>query len=186
MASRNADVILARFPGPVTLHVSRLKMLMLVAGSLVFVAGGIFLLIVARHDPEALLAGLASILFFGACAAVGAVMLLPGAGSLTLDAEGFEVCSLFRRHRTSWRQASGFTVVTVPGAGKRMIAYDDDRLSGFMAQTNQGLTGRNAAIPDDYRLSYDNLAWLLTQWREKALAQGRHAPVPRFGRTRPG
>ena len=34
MAANKADAILARFPGPVTLRVNRLKMLALLAGSL--------------------------------------------------------------------------------------------------------------------------------------------------------
>ena len=73
-------------------------------------------------------------MLFGACAAVGAVMLLPGAGSLTLDAEGFEVCSLFRRQRIAWPRASGFTVAALAlpdNNKKRMVAYDVDRTEGL-------------------------------------------------------
>jgi hypothetical protein len=183
MAVDKVDVILARFPGPVTLRVSRLKMLALFAGSLAFVAGGVFLIVFVKGDPEALLAGIASILFFGACAVIGAVMLLPGAGSLTLDAEGFEVCSLFRRHRIAWPQASRFTVATLalPGKNdKRMVGYDVDGLKGVAAEFSRDAIGRNAALPDTYRLSFEELARLMTGWRQRALAQRPHAPVPRI------
>ena len=95
MAVNKVHAILARFPGPVTLRVSRLKMLGLLAGSLAFVVGSIFLIVFVKGDPETLVAGIAGVLFFGACAVIGAVMLLPGAGSLTLDVQGFEVCSFF-------------------------------------------------------------------------------------------
>jgi len=42
MAVNKVDAILARFPGPVTQRVNRLKMLALLAGSLAFVVGGVF------------------------------------------------------------------------------------------------------------------------------------------------
>ncbi len=181
MALDKVDAILARFPGPVTLRVSRLKMLTLFAGSLAFVVCGLFLIVFVKGGPEALVAGIASVVFFGACAVIGAVMLLPGAGSLTLDARGFEVCSLFRRHRIAWPQASRFTVATLalPGNNdRRMVGYDVDRLKGFGAEFSRDTIGRNAALPDTYRLSLEELARLMTEWRQRALAQRFHASVP--------
>lgn len=186
MAS-TADALLARFPGPVTLHVNRLKALAMLAGSLAFVAGGIFLIVFVRDDPEAVFAGIASVAFFGACAAIGAVMLLPGAGSLTLDAAGFEVCSLFRRHRIAWPHASRFTAATfsLPGANRKsMVGYDQDGLKGAGADFSRNAIGRNAALPDTYGLSVEELARLLTAWRERALAQRPHSPVPRVAPPR--
>lgn len=182
MAVNKVDVILARFPGPVTLRVSRLKTLALFVGSLAFVVGGIFLIVFAKGDPEAWVAGIASVLFFGACTVIGALMLLPGAGSLTLDVDGFEVCSLFRRHRIAWPQASLFIVATLalPDNNKRMVGYDDDRLKGFGAEFSRGTIGRNAALPDTYRLSVEELARLMTEWRERALAQRPRSPVPQI------
>jgi hypothetical protein len=174
MTVEKVEAILAGFPGPVTLRVNRLKMLALFAGSLAFVTGGLFLIVFTKNDPNALAAGIAAVLFFGACAVVGAVMLLPGAGSLTLDAEGFEVCSMFRRYRTAWPAASGFIVATleIPGHGpKRMVGYDIDTLTGFAAEFSRDTIGRSAALPDSYRLSLDDLARLMTVWRERALAR---------------
>ena len=183
MAVNKVDAILARFPGPVTLRASRLKMLALLAGSLAFVVGGILLIRFAKDDPEARLAGLAGVLFFGACAVIGAVMLLPGAGSLTLDAGGFEVCSLFRRNRIGWPQANRFIVSTLRLSGadkKHMVGYDDDRLKGFGADFSRVKIGRNAALPDTYGLSHEELARLMTEWRERVLAQRSHSPVPQI------
>ena len=181
MAANKVDAILAGFPGPVMLRVSRLKVLALLAGSLAFVAGGILLIVFVKDDPEARLAGLAGIVFFGACALIGAVMLLPGAGSLTLDVGGFEVCSLFRRNRITWPQASRFTVTTLPlpdADSQHMVGYDDDRLKGFGAEFSRDKIGRNAALPDTYGLSHEELARLMTEWRERALARRSHSPVP--------
>jgi hypothetical protein len=187
MAANKVDAILARFPGPVTLRVSRLKMLALLAGSLAFVVGGILLIVFVKDDPEAVIAGMACVLFFGACAVIGAVMLLPGAGSLTLDVGGLEVCSLFRRNRIAWPQASRFTVATLslPGGNKKpMVGYDHDGLKGFGADFSRDKIGRNAALPDSYGLPLEDLARLLTEWRERALAQRSHSPVPQVAPRR--
>lgn len=185
MAVDKVNDILARFPGPVTLRVSLRKMLALFFGSLGFVLVGVLLIVFVKDDPEARIAGMASIVFFGACALIGAVMLLPGAGSLTLQAQGFEICSLFRRNRVAWPQASRFAVVTLPlpdGGSNRMVGYDDDKLKGFGADFSRDKLGRNAALPDSYGLSLDELARLLTEWRERALAQRAPSSVPRVPR----
>ena len=180
MAANTADALLARFPGPITLRVSRLKVLAMLAISLGFVAVGIFLIVIAKGDPEAVIAGIASVLFFGACALVAAVMLVPGAGSLTLDAQGFEVCSLFRRNRVAWPHASRFTVATLslPDGKKPMVGYDHDGLTGAGADFSRNAIGRNAALPDTYGLTVEELARLLAGWRERALAQRPHSAVP--------
>jgi hypothetical protein len=181
MAANKADELLAGFPGPVTLRVSRLKALGLVAGSLAFVAGGIFLIVFVKGDPEAVIAGIASVAFFAACALGGAVMLLPGAGSLTLDAHGIEVCSLFRRNRIAWPHACRFTAaaLSLPGGNKkRLVGYDHDGLKGPGADFSRNAIGRNAALPDTYGLAVEELVRLLTEWRERALLQRPHSPVP--------
>jgi len=187
MAVKTADAILARFPGPVILRVNRLKMLALLAGSLAFVVCGILLIVFVNDDAEAVAAGMACVLFFGACAIAGAVMLLPGAGSLTLDAGGLEVCSLFRRNRIAWPQASRFTVaaLSLPGGNKKpMVGYDHDGLTGYGAEFSRDAIGRNAALPDGYGLPLEDLARLLTEWRERALAQRSHSPVPQVSQRR--
>ncbi|TPQ41825.1 hypothetical protein C2U70_02295 [Bradyrhizobium guangdongense] len=185
MAVDKVNDILARFPGPVTLRVSLLKMLALFLGSLGFVLIGVLLIVFVKDDPEARIAGLASVVFFGACAVIGAVMLLPGAGSLTLEAKGFEVRSLFRRNHVAWPQASRFAVVTLQlpnGGSNRMVGYDDDKLKGLGADFSRDKIGRSAALPDSYGLSLEELTRLLTEWRERALAQRAQSSVPRVPR----
>lgn len=186
MADNTADALLAHFPGPITLRVNRLKMLGMLAISLTFVATGIFLIVFVKGDPEAFIAGIASVLFFGACALVAAVMLLPGAGSLTLDIKGLEVCSLFRRNRIAWPHASAFiaTSLSLPDGKKPMVGYDHDGLKGPGADFSRNAIGRNAALPDTYGLPTEELARLLTAWRERALAQRPHSAVPQVAPRR--
>ena len=98
-----------------------------------------------------------------------------------------EVCSLFRRNRIAWPQASGFTVTTLPlpgGNKKPMVGYDHDSLKGFGADFSRDKIGRNAALPDSYGLPLEDLARLLTEWRERALARRSRSPVPQVAQRR--
>jgi hypothetical protein len=54
-----------------------------------------------------------------------------------------------------------------------MVVYDDvTQSSKAIAQLNVGIVGRNAGLPDTYGLSADDLAQLMAQWRDRALARG--------------
>src|SRR5690242_9260050 len=99
--SSAAAALLAQFPRPVSLQPSRRKWLLILAGSLGFVAIGIWAL--RRGTSDELWMMWAATAFFGLCAVVAAAMLLPRAGGLVLDHEGFVMTSLFRSHRTRWK-----------------------------------------------------------------------------------
>jgi hypothetical protein len=158
--------ILSRFPGPVTLYPSRKKWLLVFAGSALFAVGGFWMI----RQGNAM--GWAVLIFFGLAAVVGAAAMLPGAGGLTLDREGFETTNLFRRHRTRWQDATGFQAARIPPAHQKWVVYDDVNVSTKrIAKFNVGIVGRNGALPDTYGLSADNLAQLMAQWRERALAR---------------
>jgi hypothetical protein len=164
-----ANAILARFPGPVTMPANRRKAAAVLAGSLGFVAMGILVLRYGDGEADEIFWAWAAIAFFALCAVVAAVMLLPGAGSLTLAADGFTMCSLFRKAHTPWRQASDFAVAQSGDKRMTFVGYEDARASGFAAETSRSLIGRNAALPDTYGLTHEELAQLLTRWRERAL-----------------
>ena len=89
--------IVARFPGPVTLYPSRKKWLVVCLGGSAFTIGGIRM-IQSGDNSGWFVAG-----FFAPVAIIAAAILLPGAGRLTLDQDGFEAISLYRRNRTRWR-----------------------------------------------------------------------------------
>ena len=166
------DAILARFPAAVTLQASRGRFLGLLAGSLGFVAALMFMLQHGVISPSGAFKAWLGIAFFGAGALVAVVMLLPGAGSLTLRADGFDRVTLFMTLRTPWQQVGNFGVSELPtrrGGRMRLVGYDDGDLPGdnFSRRT----TGRNAALPDTYGLSHEDLARLMNQWRARALAR---------------
>jgi hypothetical protein len=174
MASQDDCVeLLARFPGPVTLYPSRKKWLLVFAGSAGFVALGYWII---QKDNWV---GWGAVIFFGLGMLVSAATLLPGAGTLTLDREGFEAKSLFRRRRARWRNVSRVEVWELslprwhPRYGKNLknVVYDDaERKNGAMAATNVAVCGHNSGLPDTYGFSADDLVQLMVRWRERALS----------------
>jgi hypothetical protein len=166
MASRtDISEILSRFPGPVTFYPSRKKWLAVLAGGVLLTIGGV--LMVRSGDPM----GWLPLIFFTLVALGAAVAMLPGAGALMLDRQGFEVTNLFRRHHTRWQDALRFAAAQIPPATQRWVVYDDiSQSTKRIAKINVAIVGRNAALPDTYGLSPDDLEQLMTQWRERALA----------------
>ena len=162
MSSEPAD-ILSQFPGPVVLARSRRKWLLVLGGCLAFVAIGLW---VRYSDP---LSAWLAIGFFGLGALVAALMLLPGAGSLLLDPDGFEITTLFRRHRSRWVDVSEFEVVRMPPSRLKMVVFDDARTKdSAMAKRNKSLVGRSGGLSDNYGLSHDDLAEVMNEWRVRA------------------
>ena len=167
MASNDKSAqLLARYPRPVTLYPSRRKWLLVLAGCAVFTAGGIAMV---RSGDQT---GWFVLAFFGLGAIVAGVAMLPGAGRLTFDRDGFEAKTLFRSHRARWADATGFIAVGIPPSMQRMVCYDDASvIPGALASANVAITGRNAALNDTFGLSADDLAQLMIGWRERALAR---------------
>jgi hypothetical protein len=165
MASKtSAADILARFPGPVTLHPSLKRWGLIFAGSALFAIGGEWMI------RSGAFGGWLVLIFFGAVTVIAAVAMLPGAGALTLDAAGFEVTSLYRHSRTRWQEASDFTAARIPPSRQRFVVFNHTRTGRRLAAVNKFIAGRSASLPDTYGLSSDDLAQVMTQWRERAAA----------------
>jgi hypothetical protein len=103
------DTILAQFPGPVAFQASRLKWGLVLVGSLAFVTVAIW----AISTGAASTWMWSALIFFGSCAIISAVMLLPGAGDLRLDHHGFEATKLFRHFRTRWQDVGEFKAIVI-------------------------------------------------------------------------
>ena len=159
-----ADLIVSRFPGPMTFYPSRKKWLGFMLIGVVFAVGGYLMI----SDGDQL--GWFGLIFFGAGALVSAVMLLPGAVGLMLDADGFQITSLFRRHRSRWRDVKGFEPVSIPRSRQKLVGFDDIAVTGNLAKMSVEISGHNAALPDTYGLSVDDLVRLMTLWRGRAVA----------------
>jgi hypothetical protein len=160
------DEILAKFPGPVMLYRSRGKWLLILAVCIVFVASGVVMI------TGGLALGWLVAAFFGFGIVISGLMLLPGSGSLKLERDGFETTSLRRRFRTRWADTDGFAAIAlpIPHTFQKLVAYDDVKaVGGDLAEANTAMIGRNAALPDTYGLSADDLASLMMRWRARAM-----------------
>ena len=152
---------------PVTLRPSRLRWILVLLASLVLGAGGV-LMIADGRDIGWLVAG-----FFGLCAAVACVSMLPGASYLVLDEEGFTVGSLFRSARVVWPEVVEFYPWVVMATGMRAVTHvafelSPDRRNQATARVLSRLVsgGVEAGLPDTYGLRAEELAELMNRWRE--------------------
>jgi hypothetical protein len=156
------DAIFRSFPGPVRLAPSRGKWALVLLASIGFTAAGA-VMIQAGHARGWLAA------FFTLGIPVAAIILLPGAGGLVLDSEGFAVTSMYRTHRWRWTDTGGFMVATLP-RGHKMVVYDSRAAKpGVLGQYGMKLTGRNSGLPETYGLKPAALAELMSHWRERSL-----------------
>ncbi len=135
----------------------RLALLAISAG-FVWVA----LVVGARHPLIAWLCGG----FFGSCALVALVSLLPGANHLRLDADGLELRSLFRATRWGWRDVVRFGPTRVGLHTTVGIDFADHvDAAARLRRVNRGLTGFDGALPDTYGHRAPALAAKLETWR---------------------
>jgi hypothetical protein len=170
MLQSSAIDILSRFPGPVTLYPSRRKWMLVLAGCAAFVTIAIWM--VSTGNGGDVLYGWLALLFFGCGVLVSAIMMVPGAGSLTLDRDGFEIINMYRRSFFRWSDGSGFTAKILPPATQHVVVFDSAGAAHkSLGRLNTMFAGRNAGLPDTYGLPAKDLAELLSKWRERALGE---------------
>ena len=108
--------------------------------------------------------------FFGAGSIVAAVQLLPRAGELRLDQDGFTIRSLFRTQALCWRDVTApFRVVKI--RSQKMVGFDLAGADGtrYLAELSKSVAGVHAGLPDTYGLRAEDLAALMNEWRDRAL-----------------
>ena len=148
---------------PILLRPKPTKWLVIALGSLAFVLIGVWM--VRSHE----MLGWLGIVFFGLCLLVSLVCMLPNASYLRLTPDGFTMCSLFRAHTTRWEDVTGFGVGRVFTNKMVMFNYVQSyQRSPKLRSLNTGLTGFEAAIPDTYGLTHEELAALLNRYKASA------------------
>lgn len=159
---------------PLRLRPSPWRWLAVFAVSAAFVA-----LSMALSDKSAWFSAVGS-LFFGACALVALVALIPGSSHLQLESEGMTVRSLFREWHVRWSDVDVFFVASV--SGNAMVCWNYVADAGAKppgSALSRALSGVEAGLPDTYGHSASELAALLNRWR--ATAAG--APPVHGGRS---
>jgi presenilin-like A22 family membrane protease len=169
---REVEKILASFPGPVVLYAGTLRKLLMLAIFLAFTVFCIWTVATGRtrilHGYYDVVMGPIAVVVFAVLTVRSLILLLvPSAASLTLDADGFSINGIFRTKRTSWRDASGFRVQKGP-AGIALVTYD---LLPADPEPQHRMSAKMLPLMDSYGQPKNDLAWLMDEWRKRALAQ---------------
>ena len=160
------QALLLQFPGPLTLYPNRSKWILLFAVSASFAAFGAVVLV--KQDSSAMM--WFCVLFFAVCAVVFGAYLLPGSASLTLDTDGFRVKHFYFVRKSHWQTVTNIQAASAPPSRTKFVRYNDTQWNGWkLARWETARLGYNAMLPDTYGMSADDLAELMTQWRDRVL-----------------
>ena len=172
------STLLAQFPGPVRLAVFRLKWLAYMALAAGFTVGAVDL-IVEPGGRHVIMGWLGAIIFpLGVGAA--AVMMVPGASEIALDADGLTLRTTYRARRWTWTDVSDFAVVNddlIPRL--RRIGFDEQRahrgrFASAVKQFTDSPRWRDIVLTDSYGgLSVEDCVRLLSLWQQRALSESR-------------
>jgi len=134
------------------------------AGSLAFTAIGVWM--VTRGDGRGwFVAGL-----FGLGVVMCAAMFWTGSAYLKLLPDRFVVCVFWRRHHYHWDGVGPFRAIELPHGN--LVGFDlaEDAKRPKGAWVAVAVSGAEAALPDGYGLTVDELTALMNEWRERALS----------------
>jgi hypothetical protein len=161
---RDGEDGVPEFPGPRTLFSSPKKwgVLTLVCG----LSTAIGIAMIRNAAPLGIFVTASS----GFGTMIGVIMLLPGASSLRLDGNGFEITKFFfLRRRHSWRDVSDFVVWAMAGNRAVVFKAEKPRLGAYERISAAMAHGRNGYLPDTYGMAADDLVRLMTSWRNSAM-----------------
>ena len=148
------------------LRPSRLKWVLMLLGSALFVAG-------CWTQLDGWLRWLGAG-FFGLGVIASAMMLVPGAAFLKVTPEGFTVRSLFRSFSYKWNEIDRFYVA---GSGwNRFVAFEFAAHVDKLRATRKIvalLSKHEAALPDSYGMKCEELVELLTRRKANASSVSR-------------
>jgi len=145
---------------PITLYPSRKKQLLLLAVALAFVVASLVMVV---HGDKI---GWFPLVFFGLCAIVFFITLLPTAAYLRLEEDGFTFVSLFKKSKIRWADVECF----YPGrvGRNRMVLFDFiTQRKSRMQQVSVAICGHDGGLPDTYGMSTEALAELLNHWEQR-------------------
>lgn len=182
------DELLGRFPGPITLNPSQEKWRVHTVLTAIFTAGVILLIVFGQMGTVFRIFTIFVAIVFGGCTVLGIVILLPGALSLQLDKDGFEIVKLYRKRRLRWAETSDFSLWTFKQA--QLIAFNSTALpstkAGALAmKANRLLALRNDYLPDTFGLSARDMVEFINAWRNRAIQSVSPDAVPSVSQSVP-
>ena len=141
---------------PIILKPSKVKSIVLIIISILFIVMGIFLL-----DKNMMISVL-NMVFFGLCLIVFIINLIPNSSYLKIDVAGIEMKNLFKTTFIPWQAVSGFRTKYI--FVNKMVVFDIDP----KLLENSRLKGKTGAFPDTYGMSAKKLAELLNEYKAKS------------------
>jgi hypothetical protein len=157
-----------------TFVASRGTALFLLLASICFVALGVW------EASESPFLGWFMVAFFGLGIAVSLLMFVPST-YLRLDEEGFEMGSFLRRHKFKWTDVVDFHIESIPGAKMIAIIFHPEYKQQPGRTVASRLSGIDAAIPDTYNATLEQILEALTTWRQR---YGRKGAQPALAADR--
>src|ERR1700729_1197923 len=155
--------ILAKFPGPIILHPSKVHLLHLLIVGIVFFISGIWLLKSGGHSGPDRAALMGCVVMGGLTTPVVALAFLPKAAFLRLDGAGFEYADCFYKRRFAWSDVKDFGVWTGPYGVRVAVSFKASWRSHFIIQF----------LPEPYGgFTVDETAALMNSWRNLAIPGG--------------
>jgi hypothetical protein len=172
-ARLDVDSILARFPGPARLNAAKGMIRIIMIGGLIFE----FLLgrSLLAGESDNLIALVSVMIVMLAPILRSAVLIVrPDGLALTLNRDGFTIRYLLRAKTRAWSEVGDFTASKSPRFD--LTVYNDrSRNAGMfdrvMSRLRKAKFGRDAVLPDTYRLGSERLARLMSLWQRRALAK---------------
>ena len=151
---------------PLTLRPSLRNKALLLCVCGAFVAGGIWIF------PTHPFFGALALMGFGLGFAVAAVGFIPNSFYLRLSEEGFTMVSFFRKHFVPWECVESFRPIKL--GLNTMVGWNyaaEYKLFGSYAPANLRLAGAEAALPDRYGMSAEQLCALMNEAKQQSARQ---------------
>lgn len=143
-----------------TLYPSKTKSVLFLLLTLVFVVIGILMIL----DGAGM--GWLVTIVFGLGTITFILNMLPQASYLKLDSEGFEMCSLFRKHRYSWEDVSYFGVGRISHNKMVMFDFSDRYQKARKARKiSSMIAGAEGALHDNFGMKAEELADLMNAYK---------------------
>jgi hypothetical protein len=158
---------------PERLRPRRRTQVLLLATSAIFVAIGVAMI----RSGEDLAMAWAATSFFGLCALVFSVQLLPNSSWLEIHPDRLELCTLFRRARIEFGHVRRFSVERIGRTRMVTLEFREDAPSAQGRAFAKLLAGAEGALPDTYGLSPEELSGRLNEALRR-WAGGSSYPLP--------
>lgn len=156
---------------PTILRPGKLTSILLLVGCLIFVVAGVFLGMSGKWI------GWLCAAFFGLGIPLAIIQMIPGASSLEVRSDGFEICHVFRKRFIPWSMVDKFHIIDVTPISwskTKRVGFDllhPDGKASTGQELSKSLAGSEDMLPDNYGKKADDLVEFMNANLKKAREQ---------------